>query len=360
MLILLHVRDMHQDPDGAVTRLRNAEAHIKQCNVSLIIVAPHFYLSRDTPQPCPPMHTSILHCQVRKRALRARPFRSRTSVPACLLRCKGGALTETGVLTGGIPCGQRSPALRTGARRCQRKGAGCYDAQAALAATRVSAALSVPTPGAGGAHASALAPDLSSPAEMLLGGSLSSAKCQPATSLSGSLRMCSISRWPEMSLQRPSEESAGWRQHGLQAVPWLNKEAKAGLMLRGVLQQSCDASMPDEAAAWSQDDLYQMVPWLIKGLADEENSHLALAGGLKAAAMQLLPPLLDGLHARILGLLERERCADELRLRLLFQPFSDTLVSPGAAVSRRCPCKVWWCAFVLRSITRRVSMHGFV
>ena len=72
-----------------------------------------------------------------------------------------------------------------------------------------------------------------------------------------------------------------------------------------------------------------MVPWLIKGLADERNSNPASTGRLKAAAMQLLPPLLDGLHARMLGLLERERCADELCL--LLQPFFDTLVSPGTA-----------------------------
>ena len=41
-----------------------------------------------------------------------------------------------------------------------------------------------------------------------------------------------------------------------------------------------------------------MVPCMIVVLADLSDCQPALAGRLQAAAMQLLPPLLDGLHAR--------------------------------------------------------------
>ena len=65
------------------------------------------------------------------------------------------------------------------------------------------------------------------------------------------------------------------------------------------------------------------MPSLIRVLADLKNSHLALAGRLKAAALQLLPPLLDGLHAR------------RLSLELDWEQFSDTLVCTGAAFRKR-------------------------
>ena len=52
---------------------------------------------------------------------------------------------------------------------------------------------------------------------------------------------------------------------------------------------------------WLQGDLHVLVPWLLVALADLKSSNPALAGRLKVAAMQLLPPLLDGLHARRLA-----------------------------------------------------------
>ena len=44
-----------------------------------------------------------------------------------------------------------------------------------------------------------------------------------------------------------------------------------------------------------------MVPLIIFVLAHLSGTQPALAGRVKAAAMQLLPPLLDGLHARRLA-----------------------------------------------------------
>ena len=44
-----------------------------------------------------------------------------------------------------------------------------------------------------------------------------------------------------------------------------------------------------------------MVPCMIAALADLSDAQPALTGRLKAAAMQLLPPLLAGVHARRLG-----------------------------------------------------------
>ena len=105
--------------------------------------------------------------------------------------------------------------------------------------------------------------------------------------------------------------------------------------------------MPD-AAVWLQDDLCLMVPWLLKALAESRNGHPASAERLIAAAMQLLPPLLDGLHARMDGLLEREWCADVQAL--LLNSFFDTLVGPGAAfagASALVPCaKLAPCSFL--------------
>lgn len=72
---------------------------------------------------------------------------------------------------------------------------------------------------------------------------------------------------------------------------------------------------------WPQDDLHMLVPWLIIALADK--STVAALGRLKAAAMQLLPPLLDGLQARRLcGLSDAAGGAERLPLKQFF----DTLV----------------------------------
>ena len=68
---------------------------------------------------------------------------------------------------------------------------------------------------------------------------------------------------------------------------------------------------------WLQDDLHSSVPSLITALAELKNSHPVLAGRLKAAALQLLPPLLDGLHARRLSsTLDGAESSERLQKRL--------------------------------------------
>ena len=74
---------------------------------------------------------------------------------------------------------------------------------------------------------------------------------------------------------------------------------------------------------WPQDDLHKLVPWLIIALAEREKGKGASPGRLKAAAMQLLPPLLDGLHARRLAGLSD---AAGISKRLPLKQFFDTLV----------------------------------
>ena len=57
-----------------------------------------------------------------------------------------------------------------------------------------------------------------------------------------------------------------------------------------------------------------MVPGMVAVLADLSDAQPALTGRLKAAAMQLLPPLLAGLHARRLtGLPASEWSIDRLQ-----------------------------------------------
>ena len=103
--------------------------------------------------------------------------------------------------------------------------------------------------------------------------------------------------------------------------------------------------MPDRTAGRPQDDLHVLVPWLILALADAKDAQPAAAGRLKAAAMQLLPPLLDGLHARRLAgalhlaapvqePLKRGQGVEEARL----QPLLNGLVGgPGLAGTRTSP-----------------------
>lgn len=77
-----------------------------------------------------------------------------------------------------------------------------------------------------------------------------------------------------------------------------------------------------------------LVPWLLVVLADLKSGHPALAGRLKVAAMQLLPPLLDGLHARRLSSLsDREGSMQRLQPRLL-KSYFNTWVSTVAAFFR--------------------------
>lgn len=94
--------------------------------------------------------------------------------------------------------------------------------------------------------------------------------------------------------------------------------------------------MPDGTAGRRQGDLHALVPWLVLALADAKDAQPAAAGRLKAAAMQLLPPLLDGLQARRLAGASLE-CPVQKRLgdgqgaegpRL--QPFFGTLVGGPA------------------------------
>ena len=101
----------------------------------------------------------------------------------------------------------------------------------------------------------------------------------------------------------------------------------------------CEASTRDASATRPQADLYEMVPWLITALADARSSRPELVARLKVVALQLLPPLLDGLHARMLGLLDREQFADVAYK--LNKSFLDVLVRPGTActgASALVPC----------------------
>ena len=78
-----------------------------------------------------------------------------------------------------------------------------------------------------------------------------------------------------------------------------------------------------------------LVPWLLVKLADTKSGHPALAGRLKVAAMQLLPPLLDGLHARRLSSLsDGEGSTQRLQPRLL-KAYFNTWVSSITAIFRR-------------------------
>ena len=79
--------------------------------------------------------------------------------------------------------------------------------------------------------------------------------------------------------------------------------------------------------------------WLIVALTAALKHRPGSKGRLKAAAMQLLPPVLDALHARWLsGLSDRGRSTDRLQL---FSYFNSTLVRTCAAIlgALRCgPC----------------------
>ena len=105
--------------------------------------------------------------------------------------------------------------------------------------------------------------------------------------------------------------------------------------------------MPDETAGWPQDDLHAQVPWLLIAVAESRDGRLASTGRLKAAAMQLLPPLLDGLNARRLsGAFKHaspvqeqsvcERCTEVKRL-LHKQALFHTLVGVTALAGTSAP-----------------------
>ena len=107
--------------------------------------------------------------------------------------------------------------------------------------------------------------------------------------------------------------------------------------------------------ALPQDELYQVVPWLLIALADAEDGDPARARRLKAAAMQLLPPLLDDRHARRLsGMPDRGRIVGLTPEHN--QTFFNTLVRTGAALagaSTAAPCP----SFVHR-LTPNLSVHA--
>ena len=107
--------------------------------------------------------------------------------------------------------------------------------------------------------------------------------------------------------------------------------------------------------ALPQDELYQLAPWLLIALADAEAGKPAPTGRLKAAAMQLLLPLLDDRHARRLsGLPDRGRIVGVTPEHN--QTFSNTLVGTGAALagaSTAAPCL----SFVHR-LTPNLSVHA--
>ena len=59
--------------------------------------------------------------------------------------------------------------------------------------------------------------------------------------------------------------------------------------------------MPGETTGWTQDELHMLLPLLFEALADAGDGHHGSVERPKAAALQLLPALLDGLHARRLS-----------------------------------------------------------
>ena len=80
-----------------------------------------------------------------------------------------------------------------------------------------------------------------------------------------------------------------------------------------------------------------LVPWLLIALADAQSSHPAMAGRFKAAALQLLPPLLDGLNARRLsGTLSRRQTAGMEREDM--QRILTALVGTGTALAGAIAC----------------------
>ena len=88
--------------------------------------------------------------------------------------------------------------------------------------------------------------------------------------------------------------------------------------------------MPDEAAGLLQDNLHTLVPVMIMLMIDAEEGQAASAGRVKAAAMQLLPPLFDGLHVRRLsGCFCEGQSIEEKRLQR--HPFYNSVVNTGTA-----------------------------
>ena len=84
--------------------------------------------------------------------------------------------------------------------------------------------------------------------------------------------------------------------------PFQEKSLRLELRVTGnLLSLSYNASRPDETAGWPQDHLHNNVPFLLMAMACPETGPSATAERVKAAAMQLLPPLLNGLHARWLA-----------------------------------------------------------
>ena len=93
-----------------------------------------------------------------------------------------------------------------------------------------------------------------------------------------------------------------------------------------------------------QEELHVLVPWLLVALADLKSGNPALARRLEVAAMQLLPPLLDGLHARRLS---RAPDTGGRAERLQPQPQPErsfTLVGTVAAPLRRLRTTDTYCA----------------
>ena len=79
-----------------------------------------------------------------------------------------------------------------------------------------------------------------------------------------------------------------------------------------------------------------LVPWLLVALADLKSGNPALARRLKVAAMQLLPPLLDGLHARRLARLSdregtTERQQPQPQPESSFNSWVGTVAAPSGA-----------------------------
>ena len=61
---------------------------------------------------------------------------------------------------------------------------------------------------------------------------------------------------------------------------------------------TCDERMHDKSTGRLQDKLLMLAPWLLEALVGLSHRNPGFGGRLKAAAMQLLPALLDGLRVR--------------------------------------------------------------
>ena len=99
--------------------------------------------------------------------------------------------------------------------------------------------------------------------------------------------------------------------------------------------------MPTDTDLWPQGFLHHLARWMLIALADTKHGKRAPAGRMKAAAMQLLPLLLDDLHASELSgtfrpaALGQEKYSKEFIIELnslRLEPLFDIMVGTGTAL----------------------------